>query len=435
MNPSDFLRNAFSNLRARKLRSFLTIFAVVIGAALISLLVSLAIGTQNFLTAQVRATMPPNIVMVASGPSAFEIGLGGLGFGVKPQEVSQDDGSPFSLKPLTLKNIENIKAIPHVERTDPYIILQAESVRLQDSDKRFRTQLRAMPEYVVQTKDLVAGRYISDLSRGECIIANQYLESFGLKQPQEAIGKQIIIQVRQASSLIGLPSEVREYSFTIAGVTERTLNSTEIIISMADGIDIARFWGNNADLYTDRIPPAILQVKVDDSQYERQVSDNIKDLGLGAITSNDILGLVGTIFTIIEVVLSVFGLIALGVASLGIINTLIMSIHERTREIGIMKAVGASKSTIRQMFTIEGAVIGFVGGIIGVTVSYILGFAINRISHATFLRDFETLNISVIPWWLIMGVIILTTIIALLAALYPSYRASELDPIEALRYE
>lgn len=431
----DLLRSTFSNLRRRKLRSFLTIFAVVIGASLVSLLVSLGIGTKDFLTAQIRATIPPDVVIVAFNPKVFDIGIGGPGFGGSPREVSNGEGSPFSLQPLTLQDIENVRALEHVEQIDPYVMLEAESVKLQGSDRSFRTELRAMPQYQVEDTELVAGRHLTEASTRECIIANQYLDSFGLEQPGEALGQEVIVRVRQWTSFIGLPSETKDYSFEIVGVTEKTLISTRIIISIEDGKELSRFWADNPDWYTDDILPPILQVKIEGSQYADQVAQAVEDLDLGAITAEEVLGLVGTIFIIIQAVLSAFGLIALGVASLGIINTLIMAIHERTREIGVMKAVGASRSTIRLLFTIEGVIIGFLGGAIGVGIGYALGLAINRISHATFLKDFQTFNISAFPWWLIVGVIALSTIIALVATLYPAHRASRLDPIEALRYE
>jgi putative ABC transport system permease protein len=198
---------------------------------------------------------------------------------------------------------------------------------------------------------------------------------------------------------------------------------------------MSRFWANTPDLYTEKIPPAILQVKLDGSQYTDQVALEIKSLGLGTITATDVLGIIGTIFGIVQAILSAFGLIALAVASLSIVNTLIMSVYERTREIGLMKAVGASKGTIRVLFTAEGAAIGLLGGAIGVAVAYLLGFVIDRIAHATFLKDFQTIHVSVFPWWLIVGVIALTTAIATLAALYPADRAARLDPIASLRYE
>ena len=435
MSFADLLRTAFSNLRRRKLRSSLTILAVVIGAGLVSLLVSLGIGVQGFLTDQVRSLLPSDVVMVASNPDVFQIGLEGLGIGGNPQPIAGNQTGGFTLQPLTQQEIQEVQGIKHVARIDPFIILRADSVRLQGSQARFRTDVRPQPDYQVQLVPLVAGKYITDQTRGECIIANQYLEVFGFNSPEEALGKEVIIQVTQAASLIGLPAETREYSFTIVGVTEKTLSSTEIVISLTDGEDMSRFWANTPDLYTDKIPAAILQVRIDSSQYADAVAQEVKGLGLGEITSADVLGIIGTIFGIIQAILSAFGLIALGVASLSIVNTLIMSVYERTREIGVMKAVGASKGTIRILFTAEGAAIGFLGGAIGVAIAYVLGFVIDRVSRATFLKDFQSFNISVFPWWLIVGVIALTTIIAILAALYPAHRAAGLDPIESLRYE
>jgi putative ABC transport system permease protein len=430
----DLLRTAFSNLRRRKLRSSLTILAVVIGAGLVSLLVSLGTGVQGFLTDQVRSILPSDVVMVASNPNVFQLGLSGLGIGGNPQPIAGNQ-TGVTLQPLTPQEVQEVQSVAHVEQIDPFIILQTDSVRLQGSQQRYRTDVRPAPQYEVDMVNLVAGNHITDQTHGECIIANQYLSVFGFSSPDQALGKEVIIQVTQAASLIGLPAQTKEYSFTIAGVTEKTLSSTEIIISLSDGEEISRFWANTPDLYTDKIPAAILQVRVDGSQYVDQVASEIKGLGLGTITSADVLGIIGTIFGIIQVILSAFGLIALAVASLSIVNTLIMSVYERTKEIGVMKAVGASKGTIRILFTAEGAAIGLLGGAIGVAIAYLLGFIIDRIARATFLKDFQTFNVSVFPWWLIVGVIALTTIIAILAALYPAHRAARLDPIESLRYE
>jgi putative ABC transport system permease protein len=431
----DLLRTAFSNLRRRKLRSSLTVLAVVIGAGLVSLLVSLGMGMEGFLTDQVRSVLPSDVVMVASNPDLFQLGLGGLGIGGKPQQIVGNQSGGFNLEPLTAQQIQEIQTLKHVQRIDPFIILQADSVRLKDSQARFRTDVRPQPGYEMEMTQLVAGRYITDQTQGECIIANQYLDVFGFNSPNKALGQEVIIRVTQAASLIGLPAQTNEYSFTIVGVTEKTLSSTEITVSLKDGEVMSRFWAKTPDLYTDKIPPAILQVRVDGSQYTDQVAGEIKNLGLGTMTATDVLGLIGTIFGIVQAVLSAFGLIALAVASLSIVNTLIMSVYERTREIGVMKAVGASKGTIGVLFTAEGAAIGLLGGAIGVAIAYLLGFAIDRIARATFLKDFQTFQVSVFPWWLIVGVIALTTAIATLAALYPARRAARLDPIQSLRYE
>ena len=112
-----------------------------------------------------------------------------------------------------------------------------------------------------------------------------------------------------------------------------------------------------------------------------------------------------------------------------------MAIYERTREIGIMKAVGATRGTIRLLFTIEGGALGFTGGVVGVAGAFIFGQLLNFVGSKTFLSDFPNFDLSVFPPWLLFGVVALTTAISLIASLYPANRAAGLDPVEALRYE
>jgi putative ABC transport system permease protein len=177
-------------------------------------------------------------------------------------------------------------------------------------------------------------------------------------------------------------------------------------------------------------------VQVDDPDNVDAVARAIETLGeYAASTPEDSAQSLSGGFRVIQAVLSIFGLIALAVASLGIVNTLIMAIYERTREIGTMKAVGASKGTIRLLFTVEAGTIGFWGGLVGVFVAWIIGQVINFVSHLTFLQDYKSFNISAFPLWLILLVIALSTVIALVAGLLPANRAARLDPIEALRYE
>ncbi|MBE0481786.1 MAG: ABC transporter permease [Dehalococcoidia bacterium] len=431
---ADLIGNAFANLRRRKLRSFLTIFAVVIGAGLVALLVSVGIGMQQFLDSQVRAVLPPNVAMVASSQAAFEF-ASGFQFGSAPPPVENGETTPFVLEPLTPEAIAAVEAFPEVEQTDPYIIIfSTTTLRLPEGD-RYRIMLRPRPEYQLRLTPLIAGDYFEDDTRGSCILAGQFLDALNIENRDDIIGREVIIEVTQALTLIGLPAETREYSFTVVGVTERTLASTVVSISVEDGKEIARFWADNSALYTDEIPPAVLMVRTNTEEDALRVAEQARDMGLGSMTSADILGIIGTIFGVMQAILAAFGLIALAVAALTIVNTLIMSVYERTREIGVMKALGASRGVVRSLLTVEGAAIGLLGGIIGVGIAYGLGFLINRVAHATFFRDFPMFSLSVMPWWLILGVIVLATVIALVAALYPANRAAGLDPIEALRYE
>ncbi|MEJ0072496.1 MAG: FtsX-like permease family protein [Candidatus Saccharibacteria bacterium] len=130
------------------------------------------------------------------------------------------------------------------------------------------------------------------------------------------------------------------------------------------------------------------------------------------------------------------GGIALVVAAVGVVNTMIMSILERTREIGVMRAVGARRSTVSLLFTIEAALLGFWGGVIGLAIGYGAVLVANPlINKQLSTNNITSSNIITLPIWLILGVIGLTTVIGILAGLYPARRAARLDPVEALHYE
>jgi putative ABC transport system permease protein len=124
------------------------------------------------------------------------------------------------------------------------------------------------------------------------------------------------------------------------------------------------------------------------------------------------------------------------VAAIGVVNTMVMAILERTREIGVMRAIGAKRSTVRSLFTFEASILGFLGGVIGVGIGYGLTRVANIfVNKQLASNSVKVHNIITLPLWLILTVIGISTLIGLLAGLYPAARAAKLDPVEALRYE
>ena len=179
-----------------------------------------------------------------------------------------------------------------------------------------------------------------------------------------------------------------------------------------------------------------LTVKVAGPQFAEDVEDALKKKGFTAFSANDALQGAKRAFIILDIVLSLIGSIALSVSALGIMNTMVMSILERTREIGIMKAIGGSNSDIRRIFLVEASAIGLLGGIAGVVLGWAVGRAINFGANIYIQsQGGPTGNLFSLPAWLIGGAIGFSIGVSLAAGLYPAARAARLDPIQALRHD
>jgi len=179
-----------------------------------------------------------------------------------------------------------------------------------------------------------------------------------------------------------------------------------------------------------------LTVKVKQAKSTQDVEDHIRRLGYTVFSVNDALKGAKNAFIILDIVLSLIGSIALAVSSLGIVNTMVMSILERTREIGIMKAIGASDNDIRRIFLFEASVIGLLGGLMGIALGWIVGHVINFGANLYIRSQGGTPGtLFSLPLWLVASSIAFSIAVSLIAGSYPASRAAKLDPIQALRHD
>jgi len=179
-----------------------------------------------------------------------------------------------------------------------------------------------------------------------------------------------------------------------------------------------------------------ITVKVKDPKSTQDVQDELRKLGYTVFSIADALRGAKTAFIVLDILLSLVGSIALVVSSLGIVNTMVMSILERTREIGIMKAVGAGNGDIRRIFLIEASVIGLAGGLLGTALGWVVGQVIN-FGAGVYIRSQggTSAPLFLLPLWLMALAIGFSILVSLIAGSYPAARASRLDPIQALRHD
>jgi putative ABC transport system permease protein len=179
-----------------------------------------------------------------------------------------------------------------------------------------------------------------------------------------------------------------------------------------------------------------LTVRVDGPSKVKGVEEAIKQMGFATFSLLDATKNIRLVFAVFDVLLGIFGSLALVVSSLGIINTLVMAILDRRREIGVLKALGAADGDIQKLFFVEAGAMGFLGGVLGVVFGWLIGraltFALNVYLHK---QELPGIEVSSVPWWLAGGAIAFAVVVSLIAGMYPASRAAKLNPVEALRYE
>jgi putative ABC transport system permease protein len=179
-----------------------------------------------------------------------------------------------------------------------------------------------------------------------------------------------------------------------------------------------------------------LVVRVNKGRDVTRVEDAIKKQGYNTFSIVDASRGLQKAFVFLDLFLGVFGSLALAVASLGIVNTLVMAILERRREIGIMKALGASDGDVKRIFFVEAGSMGALGGSLGVALGWMIGRVINLGTNWYMVRqELKPENFWYVPMWLVIAGVAFSVVVSLCAGLYPASRAARLDPVHALRHE
>ena len=457
MSVRDAIALAFRNLRQSKLRTFLTVLGVAIGIASLAGMVSLGIGLQDqFVGRFTRSAMFDSITVM---PSTISMNgpFGGGGRGGRGRGARRDETPP---RPLDEAAVAELAKLEHV--VDVYPVIRV-PVEIKYGEVTQFTQLGGVPMSARTStafQNLSHGAFFADENDAGCLMSVAFANRLVEEKPEQLVGKEITLGYASAGAgaapvvppMPGLPAVTQvqrvQVPCRVLGLVEREAAPMQVGGANVSAVMVPLRRAREMNAAVIRAQRAVMRgqqtenvystltVKVASPQRTQDVQARIKTMGFSAFSLSDALEGAKRAFLIMDIILGLIGSIALAVASLGIMNTMVMSILERTREIGIMKAIGGSDSDVRRIFLIEAAAIGFLGGVFGV----ILGWAVSRIINFGANRYIESQGgpageLFSLPIWLIASAIGFSIVVSLAAGLYPARRAARLDPIHALRHD
>jgi putative ABC transport system permease protein len=442
----DTLDLAIRNLGQAKLRTSLTTMGVSIGIASLAGMVSLGVGLQDqFVGRLTRAGLFDSVTVLSASdvPGGFaRLGGAGRGFGAQRRGGrAAATGVPAGRTGLTDDTIRSLASISHVKEVYPNVRvpLQMKFNGEQESFAAAGIPMSAKGEGAFRS--IPYGGFFPNDTDMTCMLSLDLAKRMMETDPGALVGQTVTLLHVSPSTVTAIrngelpsvPPKPDETPCRIVGIVERETGPGGI------GVAVTPVMLSLARAKTMAVRPNAYQsltVKVTGPQYTQDVEDEIKKKGLNAFSVNDALQGAKRAFIILDIVLSLIGSIALAVSALGIVNTMVMSILERTREIGIMKAIGGSDADVGRIFLIEASAIGCLGGVAGVVLGWAVGRAINFGANVYIQQQGgPTGNLFSLPFWLIGGAIGFSIVISLLAGSYPAARAARLDPIQALRHD
>jgi putative ABC transport system permease protein len=440
----DLVSLILYNLNRRKGRVLLTAVGVVIGTAAVVVLVSLAVGLRENATQQLWGINDLTSIEVYPGystesvPYAKMVGGGGGGGG----------GGDSGMKLLTPSAITEISSIPGVK-------LVVKQDWLNANLDMVYGKLHAYGSVTgVDVKDLAdmglsVNEGTTQMAKGTAVIGSWVTKNFydpkarpedpPLEPPQLLDRSVKFVLIKYTTE--GL--EVRKtVTVKITGILEETRGSADGSIYMPlDEVTGWNEWSRGARINRNKEGYAMLIVKAENPDVVIDVADQINKLGYMANTPQSVLEGINSFFLVLQVIFGGVGAIALLVAAIGIANTMAMAILERTREIGLMKAVGATNRDVMSIFLGEAAGIGFIGGLGGVLLGWGASGILNVVGLSYFASQVSqgggmapTMVVAT-PFWLPVFALLFATLVGLLSGLYPALRAATLVPVTALKYE
>jgi len=452
MKTFDIIRRAGRSLKHAKARTILTSLAIAVGAFTLTIAIAAGEGARQYADTLLSTNIDPQILAIAKDKNFFSGGQSG------PQEYDPNAslfmqaGARSVIKQLTQEDIDFIAARSDIASVNPSYVINAQYItRL--GQKKYTSEVTQYNSGVTQT--VVAGSLPTlrkQIADGEVALPEAYVPLLGFANAKNAVGKNVTIhlvrtptptqaQIQAAISQgagalqqlgVAQPKDVELKITAIVGKSATALTAmSNIQVSDALAKQLSEFSNEGTSSFQKyTIATASVKVGIDPVT----VKNALVSKGYGVQTAKDLQGLLFTIVNILQGIVIGFGILALITSVFGIINTQYISVLERTREIGLMKALGMRGRHVSRLFQFEAAWIGFLGGSIGALVAVVAGLSLNpwitkqlTLGDGNYLLIFQPIPIIIL--------IIVLMAIAMLAGYFPARKAAKLDPIEALRTE
>jgi ABC-type antimicrobial peptide transport system permease subunit len=465
----DLTELALRNLRESLLRNSLTTVGISVGVASLVAMLSLGIGLQQLFSRRLAKSGLFDTVLVTSRRD-----LRGMG-----REQERNGPAPGESRILDEPARQEIERLPNVLEAYPDIRFPTE---LRYDDKPHLTMISALPSSAKSNDAFegMQGSFFSSDTAPEVILQKTFAEELLGKAPARGVddtnvadlakpllGRELTMLYSQrapsstplsplaadssasaAGDLAGATYSVvsRELKLKIVGVSDQDPESMRgptrakvfLPLKLAESLHVMQ----PTDLRevsraaSDQPVYSSVSVRVKNPGQVQLVEDAVKKMGFGTFSILDASRGLQQVFRVLYAFLGIFGSLALIVSSIGIVNTLVMAILERRREIGIMKAIGASDGDVKKLFFAEAGAMGILGGIVGVALGWAIGQLINFGTNIYLKsQSFPPEHFWAVPWWLVALAIGFSFLVSLFSGLYPAGRAARLDPVQALRYE